>query len=114
MAAIFVVVVEVRAHKPNKMMPVKDDHMIEQLLSAAADPSLRDAVLLSRQLHPIGTIPHKYFRLLIPFILALARNICWLNSGKIGAKTASTIMTLITVSGLSPLAGLALCQSTRS
>ena len=45
MAAIFVVVVEVRAYKPDKMLPVKDNHMIEQLPSAAADPSLRDAIL---------------------------------------------------------------------
>jgi hypothetical protein len=47
MAAIFVIVVEVRAHQPDKMLPIKDDHMIEQLPSAAADPSLRDAILLS-------------------------------------------------------------------
>ena len=45
MAAIFVVVVEVRAYKPDKMLPVKDDHMIEHFPSAAADPSLRDAIL---------------------------------------------------------------------
>ena len=45
MAAIFVVVVEVSAHKPDKMMPVKDDHVIEHLPSAAADPSFRDAIL---------------------------------------------------------------------
>ena len=43
MAAIFVVVVEVSAHKPDKMMPVKDDHVIEHLPSAAADPSFRDS-----------------------------------------------------------------------
>ena len=45
MAAIFVVVVEVSAHKPDKMMPVKDDHVIEHLPSAAADPSFRDSIL---------------------------------------------------------------------
>ena len=45
MAAIFVVVVDVRAHKPNKMVAVKNDHMIKELPAAAADPSLRDATL---------------------------------------------------------------------
>ena len=45
MATIFVIIVEVRAHQPDKMLPIKDDHMIEQLPSAAADPSLRDAIL---------------------------------------------------------------------
>ena len=45
MAAIFVIVVEVRAHQPDKMLPIKDDHMIEQLPSAAADPSLSDTIL---------------------------------------------------------------------
>ena len=45
MAAIFVVVVEVSAHKPDKMMSVKDDHVIEHLPSAAADPSFRDSIL---------------------------------------------------------------------
>ena len=45
MASICVVVVEVRAYKPDKMLPAKDNHMIEHLLSAVADPSLRDAIL---------------------------------------------------------------------
>ena len=45
MATIFLVVVNVRAHKPDKMMPVKDDHMVEQFSSAAADPSLSDTIL---------------------------------------------------------------------
>ena len=45
MASIFVVVVEVRAYKPDKMLPVKDNHMIEHFPSAAADPSFRDAIL---------------------------------------------------------------------
>ena len=45
MAAIFVVVLEVRTHKPDKMIPVKHDHMIEQFPSTTADPSLRDSIL---------------------------------------------------------------------
>ena len=45
MAAIFVIVLEKIAHKPDKMTPVKDDHMVEQFSSAATDPSLRDAIL---------------------------------------------------------------------
>ena len=45
MTAIFVVVAKVRTHKPDKMISVKDDHVIEQLPPAAAYPSLRDAIL---------------------------------------------------------------------
>ena len=45
MAPIFVVVLEVRTHKPDKMIPVKHDHMIEQFSSTTANPSLRDTIL---------------------------------------------------------------------
>ena len=96
------------------MTLVQHDDMIQAISPDAANHAFDKSILLSHQLHPIGTIPHKYFRLLIHFIHALARNMYWWSSGKIGAKIASTITTLITVSGLSLLAGLALCQSTRS
>ena len=39
------IIFEVSAYQPDQMMPVKDDHMIEQLSSAATDPSLSDTIL---------------------------------------------------------------------
>ena len=104
------IVLEVGTYQSDKMALPEDNNVLEQLAPAAADPAFSHGILLSRQLHPIGTIPHKYFRLLIPFIHTLARNIHWWSSDRIGAKIAPTITTLITVSGLSPLAGLALLQ----
>ena len=44
MAAVLAIVGKVSAHEPDKMTSVEDDHMIEQLPSATADPSFRDTI----------------------------------------------------------------------
>ena len=53
MAAVFVIVAKVSAHELDKMTSVKDDHMIEQLPSATADPSFRDTIGLGCRMHPM-------------------------------------------------------------
>ena len=75
---------------------VQDDDVIEAVTAYRADQALDIGILLSHQLHPLGTIRHKYFRLLSHSIHALAGNIGWWSCGKIGAKIASTITTLKT------------------
>ena len=56
-----VVVIQIRRHKSFEMPLIEHDDVIEKLSAQRPDHSFLLDVLLSRQLYPIGTIPHKYF-----------------------------------------------------
>jgi hypothetical protein len=44
-SSVLVVVANVVSHKPSQMPFVKDDHVVEKISSAVADPALCDTIL---------------------------------------------------------------------
>ena len=46
MSSVLVVVADVFLQQPTQMSPIQHDHVIEQIPSYAANPALRDSILL--------------------------------------------------------------------
>jgi hypothetical protein len=60
MAPVFVIIAEVATYEPDKMAPIKDDHVLENLPSATTDPAFRHRIGIHRQLHRIVTVRSKF------------------------------------------------------
>ena len=61
MTAIFLIVAEVIPYKPGEMPFAKDDDVLEELSTAAADPALGGSVWLYRRLHSIRALHQNVF-----------------------------------------------------
>ncbi len=86
---------------------VEHNDMVDTLASYGTDDPFNVRRRLRHQLHPMAPICRDLFSSRIPFIHLADASLSWSRSVRIGARTASTSITMIVVPGYSIRADIA-------